>query len=173
RLEESRNREPIKNQGSSGSCWTFRTELCRFSGQKIYPRRDLVFELEMQEVLSEQVKAIKAYMDCHDIAQEAVRKRRHVTKKPYSRAIVGALLWELCRRRELGNLHTSNTMGLEDELKHVVGVVLSLAFQVIANFRLYIGGLTMEFQKKTIEPAIPRKRSSDDANHRELNAFRK
>ncbi|GKC57771.1 hypothetical protein Tco_1085369, partial [Tanacetum coccineum] len=33
--------------------------------------------------------------------------------------------------------------------------------------------LTMEFQKKTIEPAIPRKRSSDDANHRELNAFRK
>nr|GEU50596.1 putative SRA-YDG, PUA-like domain protein [Tanacetum cinerariifolium] len=31
----------------------------------------------------------------------------------------------------------------------------------------------MEFQKKTIEPAIPRKRSSDDANHRELNAFRK
>lgn len=30
----------------------------------------------------------------------------------------------------------------------------------------------MEIQKKTIEPAIPQKRLFDDANHRELNAFR-
>ena len=33
--------------------------------------------------------------------------------------------------------------------------------------------LTMEFQKKTIEPAIPRKLPFDDTNYHDLIAFRK
>nr|GEZ04217.1 hypothetical protein [Tanacetum cinerariifolium] len=51
------------------------TELCRFSGQKIYLGRGIRF--------------IRS--DSQDIAQEAVKKRHHATKKPYSR-VVGATL---------------------------------------------------------------------------------
>ncbi|KAF5785001.1 putative ribosomal protein L24e/L24 superfamily [Helianthus annuus] len=38
-----------------------------------------------------------------DLAQEAVKKRRRATKKPYSR-LLWELLWKLFRRREVRNL---------------------------------------------------------------------
>ncbi|GFZ10779.1 ribosomal protein L24e family protein [Actinidia rufa] len=64
-------------------CWYCRTELCRFSGAKIYPGRGIRF----------------VRSDSQDDAQEAVRKRRRTTKKPYSRSIVGATLEVIQKRR--------------------------------------------------------------------------
>ncbi|MCI28296.1 60S ribosomal protein L24, partial [Trifolium medium] len=37
--------------------------------------------------------------DAQDIAQEAVKKRRRATKKPYSRSIVGATLEVIQKKR--------------------------------------------------------------------------
>nr|GFA76811.1 60S ribosomal protein L24 [Tanacetum cinerariifolium] len=86
------------------------TELCRFSGQKIYPGRGIRFIRSDSQVFlflnskckryfHNKLKPSKLtwtamYRKQHkkDIAQEAVKKRRRATKKPYSRAIVGATL---------------------------------------------------------------------------------
>ncbi|KAJ0588387.1 hypothetical protein HanIR_Chr04g0174081 [Helianthus annuus] len=43
------------------------------------------------------------FAELHDLAQEAVKKRRRATKKPYSR-LLWELLWKLFRRREVRNL---------------------------------------------------------------------
>ncbi|KAM7526831.1 hypothetical protein LguiA_016733 [Lonicera macranthoides] len=59
------------------------TELCRFSGAKIYPGRGIRF----------------VRSDSQDIAAETVRKRRRTTKKPYSRSIVGATLEVIQKKR--------------------------------------------------------------------------
>ncbi|KAK1262242.1 60S ribosomal protein L24 [Acorus gramineus] len=60
-----------------------KTELCRFSGAKIYPGKGIRF----------------VRSDSQDIHAETVRKRRRATKKPYSRSIVGATLEVIQKRR--------------------------------------------------------------------------
>ncbi|GJT04494.1 GRF1-interacting factor 1-like protein [Tanacetum coccineum] len=99
----------------------------------------LVFELEMQEVLSQQVEALKTYMDCHvsKATQEVYEEEAYATKKPNSRVFGATLENALIRVFDVVNI----TMGAKDVLKHVVGVPVNLAFQVIANFRLYSGGV--------------------------------
>ncbi|KAJ0667676.1 putative ribosomal protein L24e/L24 superfamily [Helianthus annuus] len=95
----------------------FRTELCRFSGQKIYPGRGIRFIIsdsqvflfansKCKKVLSQQAEASKLtwtamYRKQHTkgLAQEAVKKRHRATKKPYYRAIVGATLEVIQKKR--------------------------------------------------------------------------
>ncbi|KAI7741732.1 hypothetical protein M8C21_023963 [Ambrosia artemisiifolia] len=59
------------------------SELCRFGGQKFYPGRGIRF----------------IRYDSQDLAQEAVKKRHRATKKPYSRAIMGATLEVIQKKR--------------------------------------------------------------------------
>ncbi|GAB2276844.1 60S ribosomal protein L24 [Dionaea muscipula] len=94
-----------------------KTELCRFSGAKIYPGRGIRFVRADSQVFlfanskckryfHNKLKPSKltwtaVYRKQHkkDIAQEAVKKRRRTTKKPYSRSIVGATLEVIQKRR--------------------------------------------------------------------------
>ncbi|XP_022983123.1 60S ribosomal protein L24-like isoform X1 [Cucurbita maxima] len=97
--------------------WLFRTELCRFSGSKIYPGRGIRFiradsqvflfaNSKCKRYFHNRLKPSKLtwtamYRKQHkkDIAQEAVKKRRRTTRKPYSRSIVGATLEVIQKKR--------------------------------------------------------------------------
>ncbi|CAL1373096.1 unnamed protein product [Linum trigynum] len=94
-----------------------KTELCRFSGQKIYPGRGIRFIRADSQVFLFANSKCKRYFHNRlkpskltwtavfrkqhkkDIAQESVKKRRRATKKPYSRSIVGATLEVIQKRR--------------------------------------------------------------------------
>ncbi|XP_062224541.1 large ribosomal subunit protein eL24-like [Phragmites australis] len=94
-----------------------KTELCRFSGQKIYPGKGIRFIRSDSQVFlfanskckryfHNRLKPAKLtwtamYRKQHkkDIHAEAVRKRRRTTKKPYSRSIVGATLEVIQKKR--------------------------------------------------------------------------
>ncbi|KAK2989051.1 hypothetical protein RJ640_018840, partial [Escallonia rubra] len=94
-----------------------KTELCRFSGAKIYPGRGIRFVRSDSQVFlfvnskckryfHNRLKPSKLtwtamYRKQHkkDIAAETVKKRRRTTKKPYSRSIVGATLEVIQKRR--------------------------------------------------------------------------
>ncbi|KAL9251433.1 Large ribosomal subunit protein eL24-like protein [Drosera capensis] len=94
-----------------------KTELCRFSGAKIYPGKGIRFIRSDSQVFlfanskckryfHNKLKPAKltwtaVYRKQHkkDIAQEAVKKRRRATKKPYSRSIIGATLEVIQKRR--------------------------------------------------------------------------
>ncbi|CAN6807615.1 unnamed protein product [Brassica oleracea var. botrytis] len=93
------------------------TELCRFSGQKIYPGRGIRFiradsqvfllvNSKCKHYFHNKLKPSKLawtamYRKQHkkDAAQEAVKRRRRATKKPYSRSIVGATLEVIQKKR--------------------------------------------------------------------------
>ncbi|KAJ8637363.1 hypothetical protein MRB53_011630 [Persea americana] len=103
-----------------------KTQLCRFSGAKLYPGKGIKFvrtrlsgislcQLKMQAVLPQSSKPSKLtwtimYRKQHkkDIHAEAAKKRRCTAKKPYFRSIVGATLEVIqkkrFRRRELKRL---------------------------------------------------------------------
>ncbi|PPS03454.1 hypothetical protein GOBAR_AA17206 [Gossypium barbadense] len=94
-----------------------RTELCRFSGGKIYPGKGIRFIRSDSQVFLFANSKCKRYFHNRlkpskltwtamyrkqhkkDIAAEAVKKRRRTTKKPYSRSIVGATLEVIQKRR--------------------------------------------------------------------------
>ncbi|CAN1186222.1 60S ribosomal protein L24 [Linum perenne] len=94
-----------------------KTELCRFSGQKIYPGRGIRFIRSDSQVFlfanskckryfHNRLKPSKltwtaVYRKQHkkDVAAEAVKKKRRSNKKPYSRSIVGASLEVIQKRR--------------------------------------------------------------------------
>uniref|UniRef100_I1NAH4 Large ribosomal subunit protein eL24 n=1 Tax=Glycine max TaxID=3847 RepID=I1NAH4_SOYBN len=94
-----------------------KTELCRFSGAKIYPGKGIRFvrgdsqvflfaNSKCKRYFHNRLKPSKLtwtamYRKQHkkDIAQEAVRKRRRAAKKPYSRSIVGATLEVIQKKR--------------------------------------------------------------------------
>ncbi|KAL5135416.1 60S ribosomal protein L24 [Glycine soja] len=94
-----------------------RTELCRFSGAKIYPGKGIRFvrgdsqvflfaNSKCKRYFHNRLKPSKLtwtamYRKQHkkDIAQEAVKKRRRAAKKPYSRSIVGATLEVIQKKR--------------------------------------------------------------------------
>ncbi|OIW19950.1 hypothetical protein TanjilG_30884 [Lupinus angustifolius] len=94
-----------------------KTELCRFSGAKIYPGRGIRFirgdsqvflfvNSKAKRYFHNRLKPSKLtwtamYRKQHkkDAAQEAVKKKRRATKKPYSRSIVGATLEVIQKRR--------------------------------------------------------------------------
>ncbi|XP_062000586.1 large ribosomal subunit protein eL24-like [Rosa rugosa] len=94
-----------------------KTELCRFSGAKIYPGRGIRFVRADSQVFlfansknkryfHNRLKPAKLawtamYRKQHkkDISQETIKKRRRTTKKPYSRSIVGATLEVIQKRR--------------------------------------------------------------------------
>ena len=94
-----------------------KTELCRFSGAKIYPGRGIRFvrgdsqvflfaNSKCKRYFHNRLKPSKLtwtamYRKQHkkDIAQEAVKKRRRAAKKPYSRSIVGATLEVIQKKR--------------------------------------------------------------------------
>lgn len=95
----------------------FRTELCRFSGAKIYPGKGIRFIRSDSQVFLFANSKCKRYFHNRlkpskltwtamyrkqhkkDIAAEAVKKRRRATKKPYSRSIVGATLEVIQKKR--------------------------------------------------------------------------
>ncbi|KMZ73829.1 60S ribosomal protein L24 [Zostera marina] len=94
-----------------------KTELCRFSGAKIYPGRGIRFVRSDSQVFLFVNSKCKHYFHNRlrpakltwtamfrkqhkkDIHDEAAKKRRRVTKKPYSRSIVGATLEVIQKRR--------------------------------------------------------------------------
>ncbi|KAG8365365.1 hypothetical protein BUALT_Bualt18G0097100 [Buddleja alternifolia] len=94
-----------------------KTELCRFSGAKIYPGRGIRFIRSDSQVFLFANSKCKRYFHNRlrpakltwtavyrkqhkkDAAAEAVKKRRRATKKPYSRSIVGATLEVIQKRR--------------------------------------------------------------------------
>ncbi|KAF5473629.1 hypothetical protein F2P56_010229 [Juglans regia] len=94
-----------------------KTELCRFSGAKIYPGKGIRFVRSDSQVFLFANSKCKRYFHNRlkpskltwtamyrkqhkkDIAQEAVKKRRRATKKPYSRSIVGATLEVIQKKR--------------------------------------------------------------------------
>ncbi|KAI5426632.1 60S ribosomal protein L24B, variant 4, partial [Lathyrus oleraceus] len=94
-----------------------KTELCRFSGAKIYPGRGIRFIRSDSQVFLFVNSKCKRYFHNKlkpskltwtamyrkqpkkDIAQEAAKKRRRATKKPYSRSIVGATLEVIQKKR--------------------------------------------------------------------------
>ncbi|GMH10218.1 hypothetical protein Nepgr_012059 [Nepenthes gracilis] len=94
-----------------------KTELCRFSGAKIYPGKGIRFVRSDSQVFlfanskckryfHNKLKPSKltwtaVYRKQHkkDIAQEASKKRRRTTKKPYSRSIVGVTLEVIQKKR--------------------------------------------------------------------------
>ncbi|WVZ98989.1 hypothetical protein U9M48_044355 [Paspalum notatum var. saurae] len=93
------------------------TELCRFSGQKIYPGKGIRFiradsavflfaNSKCKRYFHNRLKPAKLtwtamYRKQHkkDIHAEAAKKRRRTTKKPYSRSIVGASLEVIQKKR--------------------------------------------------------------------------
>ncbi|KAL5995007.1 60S ribosomal protein L24A [Asimina triloba] len=93
------------------------TELCRFSGAKIYPGKGIRFVRADSQVFLFANSKCKRYFHNRlkpskltwtamyrkqhkkDIHAEAVKKRRRTTKKPYSRSIVGATLEVIQKRR--------------------------------------------------------------------------
>lgn len=95
----------------------FRTELCRFSGAKIYPGKGIRFVRSDSQVFLFANSKCKRYFHNRlkpskltwtamyrkqhkkDISQEAVKKRRRTTKKPHSRSIVGVALEVIQKRR--------------------------------------------------------------------------
>ncbi|XP_061988006.1 large ribosomal subunit protein eL24 [Rosa rugosa] len=94
-----------------------KTELCRFSGAKIYPGRGIRFIRSDSQVFLFVNSKCKRYFHNRlkpskitwtamfrkqhkkDSAQESVKKKRRATKKPYSRSIVGATLEVIQKRR--------------------------------------------------------------------------
>ncbi|KAK9205466.1 hypothetical protein WN943_015733 [Citrus x changshan-huyou] len=94
-----------------------RTELCKFSGAKIYPGKGIRFIRSDSQVFLFANSKCKRYFHNRlkpskltwtamyrkqhkkDIAAEAVKKKRRATKKPYSRSIVGATLEVIQKRR--------------------------------------------------------------------------
>ena len=94
-----------------------KTELCRFSGAKIYPGRGIRFIRSDSQVFLFLNSKCKRYFHNRlkpskitwtamfrkqhkkDSAQESVKKKRRSTKKPYSRSIVGATLEIIQKRR--------------------------------------------------------------------------
>ncbi|MQL95396.1 hypothetical protein Taro_028064 [Colocasia esculenta] len=97
--------------------WLTRTELCRFSGAKIYPGKGIRFVRADSQVFLFANSKCKRYFHNRlrpakltwtamyrkqhkkDIHAEAVKKRRRTTKKPYSRSIVGATLEVIQKKR--------------------------------------------------------------------------
>ncbi|KAJ0985340.1 hypothetical protein J5N97_003696 [Dioscorea zingiberensis] len=94
-----------------------KTELCRFSGAKIYPGKGIRFIRADSQVFLFANSKCKRYFHNRlrpakltwtamyrkqhkkDIHAEAVKKRRRTTKKPYSRSIVGATLEVIQKKR--------------------------------------------------------------------------
>ncbi|KAG6551696.1 hypothetical protein Mapa_006785 [Marchantia paleacea] len=94
-----------------------KTEMCRFSGAKIYPGRGIRFIRSDSQVFlfvnskckryfHNRLKPSKlcwtaVYRKQHkkDLTSEAVKKRRKTTSKPYSRSIVGASLEVIQKKR--------------------------------------------------------------------------
>ncbi|KAJ0106522.1 hypothetical protein Patl1_18694 [Pistacia atlantica] len=94
-----------------------KTELCRFSGAKIYPGKGIRFVRSDSQVFLFANSKCKRYFHNRlkpskltwtamyrkqhkkDIAAEAVKKKRRSTKKPYSRSIVGATLEVIQKKR--------------------------------------------------------------------------
>ncbi|XP_057767219.1 60S ribosomal protein L24 [Salvia miltiorrhiza] len=94
-----------------------KTELCRFSGAKIYPGRGIRFIRSDSQVFLFVNSKCKRYFHNRlrpakltwtamyrkqhkkDVAAEAVKKRRRTNKKPYSRSIVGATLEVIQKKR--------------------------------------------------------------------------
>ncbi|KAJ6375015.1 hypothetical protein OIU77_000061 [Salix suchowensis] len=94
-----------------------KTELCRFSGAKIYPGKGIRFIRSDSQVFLFANSKCKRYFHNRlkpskltwtamyrkqhkkDIAAETIKKRRRATKKPYSRSIVGATLEVIQKKR--------------------------------------------------------------------------
>ncbi|KAL3818100.1 hypothetical protein ACJIZ3_004005 [Penstemon smallii] len=113
-LSDMLNRGELR---STTQTMVLKTELCRFSGAKIYPGRGIRFIRSDSQVFLFVNSKCKRYFHNRlrpakltwtamyrkqhkkDVAAEAVKKRRRATKKPYSRSIVGATLEVIQKRR--------------------------------------------------------------------------
>eukprot|EP00897_Mesotaenium_endlicherianum_P010348 jgi/Mesen1/9341/ME000061S08785 len=94
-----------------------KTELCRFSGTKIYPGRGIRFIRSDSQVFLFVNSKCKRYFHNRlrpsklswtvlyrrqhkkDVQQEGMKKKRRANSKPYSRSIVGASLEVIQKRR--------------------------------------------------------------------------
>ncbi|XP_022878963.1 60S ribosomal protein L24-2-like [Olea europaea var. sylvestris] len=102
---------------SASMTMVLKTELCRFSGAKIYPGKGIKFIRSDSQVFHFANSKRKRYFHNRlrpakltwtavyrkqhkkDIAAETVKKKRRTTQKPYSRSIVGATLEVIQKKR--------------------------------------------------------------------------
>ncbi|XXG67202.1 hypothetical protein AAC387_Pa06g0604 [Persea americana] len=107
----------VESLRSAAAAMVLKTELCRFSGAKIYPGKGIRFVRADSQVFLFANSKCKRYFHNRlkpskltwtamyrkqhkkDIHAEAVKKRRRTNKKPYSRSIVGATLEVIQKRR--------------------------------------------------------------------------
>jgi large subunit ribosomal protein L24e len=92
-----------------GDEMVLKTEICRFSGSKIYPGRGIRFIRSDSQVFlyfHNRLKPSKLtwtalFRKQHkkDVHAEAIKKKRRTTNKPYSRSIVGASLEVIQKKR--------------------------------------------------------------------------
>ncbi|KAI3984102.1 hypothetical protein MKX01_035229, partial [Papaver californicum] len=86
-----------------------KTELCRFSGAKIYPGRGIRFIRNDSQVFLFVNSKCKRYfhnklkpskLTWTAMYRKQYKKRRRATKKPYSRSVAGATLEVIQKRRD-------------------------------------------------------------------------
>ncbi len=100
-----------------GDEMVLKTEICRFSGSKIYPGRGIRFIRSDSQVFLFLNSKCKRYFHNRlkpskltwtalfrkqhkkDVHAEAIKKKRRTTNKPYSRSIVGASLEVIQKKR--------------------------------------------------------------------------
>ncbi|KAJ6971247.1 60S ribosomal protein L24-like, partial [Populus alba x Populus x berolinensis] len=107
----------LPKKSVAAAAMVLKTELCRFSGAKIYPGKGIRFIRSDSQVFLFANSKCKRYFHNRlkpskltwtamyrkqhkkDIAAETIKKRRRTTKKPYSRSIVGATLEVIQKKR--------------------------------------------------------------------------
>lgn len=136
---------PVKNQGSCGSCWTFSTTgALEAAYAQAYGKSVSLSEQQLVDCAGD-FNNFGCNGGLPSQAYEYIKYNGGLDSEeayPYT-GKDGACKYssENAAVRVLDAVNI--TMGAEDELKHAVGVVrpVSVAFQVISNFRLYTGGV--------------------------------
>ncbi|PWA49673.1 cysteine proteinases superfamily protein [Artemisia annua] len=136
---------PVKNQGSCGSCWTFSTTgALEAAYAQAYGKSVSLSEQQLVDCAGD-FNNFGCNGGLPSQAYEYIKYNGGLdSEEAYPYTGVDGVCKYSSENAAVRVLDAVNiTMGAEDELKHAVGVVrpVSVAFQVIANFRLYTGGV--------------------------------
>ncbi|KAI3775613.1 hypothetical protein L1987_50194 [Smallanthus sonchifolius] len=136
---------PVKNQGSCGSCWTFSTTgALEAAYAQAYGKPVSLSEQQLVDCAGD-FNNFGCNGGLPSQAFEYIKYNGGLdTEEAYPYTGKDGVCKYSAENSAVQVVDAVNiTMGAEDELKHAVGVVrpVSVAFQVIDNFRLYTGGV--------------------------------
>jgi len=136
---------PVKNQGSCGSCWTFSTTgALEAAYAQAYGKSVSLSEQQLVDCAGD-FNNFGCNGGLPSQAYEYIKFNGGLdSEQAYPYTGKDGLCKYSPQNAAVQVLNSVNiTQGAEDELKHAVGVVrpVSVAFQVISNFRLYTGGV--------------------------------